>query len=77
MLVSMMTLIFVSLKCASKTISCHRSIIISNSQTKMPQNNLPAKNFRTDFLCDSIVNDKLMIIGRNIQPALNQENVAH
>ena len=75
MLVSMMTLIFVSLKCASKTIN--HFFFISNSQTKMPQNNLPAKNFCTDFLCDSIVNDKLMIIGRNVQPALNQEQVAH
>ena len=74
-LVSMMTLIFVSLKCASKTIN--HFFFISNSQTKMPQNNLPAKNFCTDFWCDSIVNDKLMIIGRNIQPALNQEHVAH
>ena len=50
---------------------------ISNSQAKMPHNNVPAKNFSTDFLCDSIVNDKLVIIGRNIQPALDQEHVAH
>ena len=64
MLVSMITLIFVSLRCASKTIRCHRSFFfISNSQTKMPQNNVPAKNFCTDFLYDSIVNDKLMILG--------------
>lgn len=42
-------------------------ILISNSQTKMSQNNVAAKSFSTDFLCDLIVNDTLMIIGQTIQ----------